>query len=164
MDIRSARTNGFFKHGLQQFDDGCFLGTRRRSEQAAKFDREQAAKFDRHIFQVGGQFPGQAADFFGAPIDAIDQRQQMTLGNYHQVDFATQQTQDFVIRLQVGGINESNPQSATHLVEHHRAKTPRLRLGQQIDQFRAGIEVSEIDVGNAQLFCKRLRNRLFGDK
>jgi hypothetical protein len=49
---------------------------------------EQIAEFDRHIAQVGGQFLGQAADFFGTPIDAIDQRQQMALGNDHQVDFA----------------------------------------------------------------------------
>jgi hypothetical protein len=153
VDIGGPRAHRLFEHGLQKLDHRRFFGARRIAEQIAKFDR--------HIAEIGSQLLGQPGDFFGSPIDAVDQRQQLALGDDRQLDVTVQQAENVVVGLQVGRIDKADLQAAIHFVQHDGAETPGLRLGQEVDQVLLGIEVLEIDVGNLQLPGQRLRNRLF---
>ena len=63
--------------------------------------------------------------------------------------------------MQVGRIDEADAQLAAALVEHDGAEAARLRFGQQADELGLGVEILEIDEGNAQLLGERLRNPFF---
>ena len=91
------------------------------------------------------QFLGQAGDFLGATVDAVEQRQQLAFGHHHQFDVAPDDARDFVVSGEVGRVGHADAQQAGLLVKHHGAETARLRLGQQVDEFRLGLEAAQID-------------------
>ena len=62
VNIRSAYLHGIAEHSLQQLDHRRIFGP----DTVA-----QGAEVDIGVTQFLGQFPRQAADLFGAPVDAI---------------------------------------------------------------------------------------------
>ncbi len=155
VDVGGTHLGRRLENGLQQLDDRRFLQPRRE---------RQRAQIDNPLAQFGGQFLGQAGDFLGALIDAVDGFEQLTLGDDGQFDLPLENARDFVVGEEIGRVGEADADGVVALLQHQRAEAARLGFRQQAHGGGLDVEILEVDVGRVDLPRDRLGYLLLGDE
>src|SRR6185436_1537394 len=141
MNVRNAHLDRVLEHGLQQLHHRRILGSGGHPERG-KIDG---------FAELRTEFQSQPADFLGTSIDPVDGLQKQGLADDSQLNIAFQNTIDLIVGEQVGWIGHTYSIKRTGVLQYDRAETPRQRFGQTCGNFRANVEVLEIDIGNLQL-------------
>ena len=113
------------------------------------------------LAHLAREFLGQAGDLLGAPVDAVDGRQQVAFRDHGELDVALDQPGDLVVGEQVGRIGHADENAAVPPLQQHGAEAPRLRFRQQLQNGRLRVEFPEVDERQIHLPRQRLGDVVF---
>ena len=153
MHVGRTHLHRIFKQRLQQAHHRRAFGAHGGRE-LAKVHR---------VANVFFQSTGQAADFFGAPVQAVKGCRQLALGHRSNRDVALEDAGELVVSEYVQRVRQGHQQSAALVFQRQRFETTRRRLGQQLDDIGPKRKGLEVDKRNSQLPRQAIGQQFFGD-